>query len=120
SALGLPLLGCTAFDANNNCTAAVPMSVTTTEGATVPLQEGMVFDPSTGNPDGTGRSVFSSAGALNVIPSGRINTGASNFWALLPPPNFGGPFTSNTPGNYFVSKTQSSTRNIYTGKLDWN
>ena len=44
------------------------INVCTTEGATVPLQHGMVFDPTTGNADGTGRCVFSSGGALNVIP----------------------------------------------------
>src|SRR3989441_872359 len=104
SALGAPL-----FNANGT-----PINVCTTEGATVQLQQGMVFDPSTGNPnDGTGRCVFSSGGALNVIPASGINTGASNFWALLPPPNVPGTFTSDTSENYFVSKTATSTRNIY-------
>ncbi len=42
--------------------------VPTTEGGSVPLRQGMVFDPFTGTPSGTGRSVFSSAGRLNVIP----------------------------------------------------
>ena len=59
--------------------AVVPgVNVTTTEGLTVPLQQGMVFDP-TGNADGTGREVFSSGGALNVIPNNRLNTGAAAF-----------------------------------------
>jgi hypothetical protein len=113
SALGAPL-----FNAAGN-----PINVCTTEPipTTVQLQQGMVFDPATGNPtDGTGRCVFSSAGAVNVIPPGRINTGASNFWALLPPPNVPGPFTSTTADNYFVSKVADFTRNIFTGKMDWN
>ena len=33
----------------------------------------MVFDPFTGNLDGTGRSVFSSGGRINVIPQSRLN-----------------------------------------------
>ncbi len=111
SALGAPL-----FTANGK-----PINVCTTEGATIQLQQGMVFDPNTGNPnDGTGRCVFSSGGALNVMPASAINTGASNFWALLPPPNVPGTFDSKTTENYFVSKTAASTRNIYTGKIDWN
>jgi Carboxypeptidase regulatory-like domain len=111
SALGAPL-----FDSGG-----APINTCTTEGATVQLQQGMVFDPSSGNPaDGTGRCVFSSGGALNVIPAGRLNQGAQNFWALLPSPNVPGVFDENTSGNYFVSKTARSTRNIYTGKIDWN
>ena len=38
-------------------------------GSTVALREGMVFDPFSGNLDGTGRSVFSSGGRVNVIRS---------------------------------------------------
>src|SRR5579863_516814 len=110
SALGAPL-----FNA-----AGAPINVCTTEGSMVQLQQGMVFDPSTGNADGTGRCVFSSGGALNVVPANRINAGATNFWGLLPPPNVPGAFSADTTENYFVSKTQSSTRNIYTGKIDWN
>jgi hypothetical protein len=45
----------------------------TTEGAMTQLRQGMIFDPFTGNVDGTGRSVFSSNGRLNVIPASRLN-----------------------------------------------
>ena len=55
------------LDASGN-----PILVPTTEGGTVPLQEGMIFDPYSGNLDGTGRSVFSDGGALNVIPHGSL------------------------------------------------
>lgn len=121
SALGAPLFSCSvAVAANGTCPGALnPIMVNTTEGASVQLQQGMVFDPSTGNADGTNRSVFSSGGNLNVIPAGRINTGASNFWALLPPPNLPGTFDQNTIQNYYVNKVQASDRNIYTGKIDW-
>src|SRR6476659_5430815 len=63
STLGSPL-----FDSTGT-----PVNVCTTEGGTTQLRQGMVFDPTTGNPsDGTGRCVFSSNGRLNVIPSNRI------------------------------------------------
>ena len=43
-------------DGTTSATAcANPVKVTTTEGQTVAAQAGMVFDPSTGKPDGTGR-----------------------------------------------------------------
>ncbi len=47
--------------------------VPTTEGGSTALREGMIFDPFSGNLDGTGRSVFSSGGQLNVIPQARLN-----------------------------------------------
>src|SRR5262249_22867760 len=51
----------------------VPIPVPTTEGGSTPLREGMVFDPFTGDEKGTGRSVFSSGGRINVIPASRLN-----------------------------------------------
>ncbi len=97
------------------------LTVCTTEGATVPLQEGMVFDPASGNPtDGTDRCVFSSAGQLNVIPPGRLNSGAQNYWKLLAAPNLNVPLTLTTPYNYAGSKTARFNRQDYTGKVDWN
>lgn len=98
------------------------VTVTTTEGATVPLQQGMVFDPTTGNADGTGREVFSTGGVLNVIPTNRLNTGAAAFWKLLPEPNINtGVVTTGTPYNIIGSKAaRPLNRQIYTGRLDWN
>jgi hypothetical protein len=111
SALGLPLVDAT----------GKPITVCTTEGATVPLQQGMVFDPATGDPNtAVGRCVFSSGGKLNVIPQNRLNQGAQNYWALLPAPNMPGPFTSTITSNYFGSKVADFTRNEFTAKIDWN
>jgi hypothetical protein len=108
---------------NSYLGATVPdVTVTTTEGLTVPLQQGMVFDPTTGNADGTGREVFSSGGILNVIPSNRMNTGAAAFWKLLPEPNTNlGTINTGTPYNIIGSKAaRPLNREIYTGRLDWN
>ena len=113
SALGKPL-----FDSGGN-----PIMVNTTEGASVQLQQGMVFDPTTGNADGTGRAVFSSSGALNVIPTDRLNAGAMAFNALIPTPNYfpqGQVFSQDTTANYFVSTVDKFTRQIFGGKIDWN
>src|SRR5215475_10825603 len=67
-----------------------PILVPTTEGGSVPLREGMVFDPFSGAEDGTGRSVFSSGGRLNVIPSSRLNGPMMKLLALVPRPNLPG------------------------------
>ena len=98
------------------------VSVCTTEGATVPLQQGMVFDPTTGNPDGTGRCVFSSGGKLNVIPTGRLNAGAMAFNKLIPEPNTNlGLITATTPFNIRSTKgARPLSRNIGTARVDWN
>ena len=94
-----------------------PIMVPTTEGAMVPLQEGMIFDPYTGNADGTGRSVISSSGAINVIPSSRMNGPMMQLLDLVPAPNQP---TAGDFNNYFVSGTQKLNRNNFDGKVNWN
>lgn len=98
------------------------VNVCTTEGSTVPLQQGMVFDPTTGNPDGTGRCVFSSGGQINVIPANRLNQGALAFNKLIPEPNINtGLITTGTPYNIIGTKAaRPLARNIFTGRIDWN
>jgi len=103
-------LGDQILDASGN-----PILVPTTEGAMVPLQEGMIFDPYTGNLDGTGRSVISSGGALNVIPPGRLNGPMMQLLNLLPDPNLPGLYD-----NYFVAGTQRLNRNNIDAKINWN
>lgn len=92
-----------------------PIVVPTTEGGSVPLREGMVFDPFTGNVDGTGRSVFSSGGRLNVIPASRLNGPMTKLLALVPRPNQSGDLN-----NYFNSGTQRLNRNNLDAKVNWN
>ncbi|HEV2247185.1 MAG TPA: TonB-dependent receptor [Terriglobia bacterium] len=105
-------LGAQIPDASGN-----PIMVPTTEGGSVPLQEGMVFDPFSGNPDGTGRSVFSSSGVLNVIPAARLNGPMTTLLDLVPAPNQPAAGDFN---NYFVSGTQKLNRNNYDAKVNWN
>jgi hypothetical protein len=57
-----------------------------------------IYDPTTGNPDGTGRTPFSYNGVMNVIPPNRIDTVAKNLLGILPPPNAGA--AGGTDNNY--------------------
>ena len=104
------VLGAQILDAKGN-----PIPVPTTEGGSVPLREGMVFDPFTGHVDGTGRSVFSSGGRLNVIPTARLNGPMMKLLDLVPPPN-----QSGDVSNYFKSATQRLNRNNIDTKVNWN
>jgi len=45
-----------------------------------------IYDPTTGNVDGTGRTAF----AGNIIPSSEISSAAAKMAALIPLPNYGG------------------------------
>jgi hypothetical protein len=95
--------------------AGNPILVPTTEGGTTPLREGMIFDPFSGNLDGTGRSVFSSGGQVNVIPQSRLNVPMMKMMALIPQPN-----QSGDNSNYFNTGTQRLNRNNIDAKINWN
>ena len=69
-------------------------------------EQGMIFDPFTGSMDGTGRSVFSSNGRLNVIPTSRLNPAMMKLLALVPHSNLPGDVT-----NFYNSGTQRLNRN---------
>ncbi len=63
-----------------------PVMVPTTEGGSVPAQGGMVFDPNTGNPDGTGREAITKNGQVNMLT---VPTAVTNIISYLPTPNSG-------------------------------
>ncbi len=104
------MLGAPILDARGN-----QILVPTTEGNSVPLREGMIFDPFSGNLNGTGRSVFSSRGQVNVIPAARLNAPMQKLLALVPQPN-----RSGDVSNYFNSGTQRFNRNNVDAKVNWN
>ena len=111
-------LGSKLYNANGS-----PAMTCTTEGQMVQLQEGMVFDPTSGNTaTGQGRCVFSSGGIVNMIPSGRIYSGSQAYWQLLAPytPNQPGAFTQFTAENDIRLRKSDWNRNVYTGKIDYN
>jgi hypothetical protein len=92
-----------------------PIMVPTTEGGTTQLRQGMIFDPYSGNLDGTGRAVFSSNGKLNVLPASRLNIPMMKLLALVPRPNLPGDVN-----NYYSGATQLLNRNNYDVKINWN
>ncbi|TAM81888.1 MAG: TonB-dependent receptor [Acidobacteria bacterium] len=96
-------------------------STATGPGPNVQLREGMVFDPTTGNPNtGAGRCAFQN----NMIPANRMYQGSTNFWQLMAPytPNTAvvGPFNETTSINDTRLRSSNWNRNIYTGKVDFN
>ncbi len=72
-----------------------------------------IYDPATGNPDGTGRVPF----AGNVIPVNRINPISAKLMAFLPAPNQASTSGSN---NYFSLLPFHKDTWSYDGKVDYN
>jgi outer membrane receptor protein involved in Fe transport len=91
-----------------------------------------IYDPTTGNPDGTGRTQFVSfptgpnanslctnaAGCPNVIPTSRISTPAANLLAttFVPLPKLTP--TDPTVNNYFTSAVQEFNTNQFVARFD--
>jgi outer membrane receptor protein involved in Fe transport len=74
-----------------------------------------IYDPATGNPDGTGRQQVSCNGQLNVICPNRISPIAQKILALLPMPNLPGYSANFTENTHFIKDTHS-----YDVKVDHN
>jgi hypothetical protein len=104
------MLGDTILDAGGK-----QILIPTTEGGSTALREGMVFDPFSGDLDGTGRSVFSSGGRVNVIPQSRFNEPMKKLLALVPAPTLPGDVS-----NYYTSGGQRLNRNNFDFKVNWN
>jgi hypothetical protein len=95
------------------CAAGNQEMVTTTEGASVQAQAGMVFDPTTGNPDGTNRLAISTGGRVNVLtPAPPMKT----LLGYLPEPN-----TNLTAdfNNFATAVKSSSDASTYNGRVDY-
>jgi hypothetical protein len=72
-----------------------------------------IYDPSTGNPDGSGRTAFPN----NRIPSDRFNSITKRLADLLPDPNVS---TSSIASNYFASAAYLFDRKRLDTKMNWN
>jgi hypothetical protein len=70
-----------------------------------------IYDPATGNPDGTGRTPFPG----NVIPPDRISSIAAQIQDAVPLPSREGPF-----GNYTATGPVRMDRNNFDLKLSYN
>lgn len=74
-----------------------------------------IYDPATGNPDGTGRTQFDCDGILNKICPDRISQAATNLLALLPEPNISGALFSN----YAISSPATFDQNQFDTRADY-
>ncbi len=78
-------------------------------------QSNQIYDPATGNPDGTGRQLFPG----NIIPANRINPVAAKILALVPQPNQ--QFSNSAPSsNYFALLPKTDDTDSFDVKLDAN
>jgi len=74
-----------------------------------------LYDPATGNPDGSGRTEFPGA----VIPANRLSSLAKDIQALYPAPN--NPGTNNgLQNNLFLLRNPKAIRDNYDVKVNWN
>ena len=75
-----------------------------------------IYDPSTGNPDGSGRQPFPN----NMIPADRISSIARQLMAWYPLPNSGGTGAGNLTNNYFREEKRTTDRSNYDVKINFN
>jgi outer membrane receptor protein involved in Fe transport len=73
-----------------------------------------IYDPATGNADGTGRTQIQCNGVLNVICPDRLSTAAKNLLALLPEPNSPG-YSSN----YQISRPATFNQDQFDTRGDY-
>src|SRR5690242_6865664 len=73
-----------------------------------------IYNPSTGNPNGTGRTAFANQAAIPIDPI------AAKIIALLPASSVTVNGVTPETSNDFSSATQRLNRNDFDGKVDWN
>jgi Carboxypeptidase regulatory-like domain/TonB dependent receptor-like, beta-barrel len=76
----------------------------------------IIYDPLTGNPDGTGRQPF----ANNRIPADRIHRISRQLLDLYPSPNTPGFGPGGFTNNYRRDELRTTTRHNYDTKINWN
>jgi hypothetical protein len=72
---------------------------------------GTIYDPATGNFDGTGRTAFTG----NVVPLSRQSAISRKIQDLIP-----SPLRTGTTSNFFAAGVQSLNRDNYDLKVNWN
>jgi outer membrane receptor protein involved in Fe transport len=73
-----------------------------------------IYDPLTGNPDGTGRTQIECGGVLNKICPDRLSPAVQNLLALLPEPNAPG-----TQQNYKISRPATFGQDQFDTRVDF-
>ena len=111
---------------NDALTAAVPIALWRQGDFSDVAATHPIFDPTTGNSDGSGRTQFACNGVLNVIGNGsngcanRISKVATNLVNLLPMPNVGQTSADPYDVNYVGSGTTSFRTDQVDGRWDYN
>lgn len=77
----------------------------------VPTAIQQIYDPRTGNADGSGRQLFPG----QIIPASRIDLAAQRMNALLPAPN-----QTTYPNNYFAAGSYQFNRDNFDFKVNYN
>lgn len=95
-----------------NLLATVPNNAFRNGDFSAVLATNPIFDPATGNSDGTGRTQFPG----NIIPATRFSPVAVNLLKLLPGPNI----NQNTDTNYLGSGKSPLSTNEFDERFDWN
>jgi Carboxypeptidase regulatory-like domain len=110
-------------EANSNTLTIVPKQFYTDQGngyidLSAPLKAdgtGQIYDPATGNPDGSGRTPFPN----NQIPIGRVNSVSLALLHLLPAANQNTSNLASPTNNYFTVLPFQKTADTYDLKIDW-
>ena len=76
----------------------------------------IIYDPLTGNPDGSGRTPFPN----NQIPASRLNAIARQVQNLFPLPNSGGTGAGNLTNNYLRDELRTTDRHNFDTKINFN
>ncbi|HJZ78937.1 MAG TPA: TonB-dependent receptor, partial [Pyrinomonadaceae bacterium] len=76
-----------------------------------------IYDPATGNSDGTGRQQISCNGVLNVICANRISPIATKLLGFLPGPNISGAAFAQT--NFVFSEVRTKKTNAFDTKVNF-
>src|SRR5882762_4987574 len=75
-----------------------------------------IYDPATGNSDGTGRQQISCNGVLNVICPNRISPIATKLLGFLPGPNLAAAFAHT---NFIFNETRIKKTNAFDTKINY-
>ncbi len=105
---------------SDTITAAVPVAAWRNGDFSALAATNPIFDPLTGNPDGSGRTQFSCNGVLNVICPNRISKVAANLFNLLPLPNIGQGSSDPYDVNYVGTGKTAFRTDQFDVRYDWN
>jgi len=95
--------------------------VPTTEGGMIQAQQNMVFNPNTGNPNGSGREAFTVNGVPNMIPASAVNPVSQNLLNLLNANLKNGVLNQSLTNNNFAGVVPGNfNTNQYDSRVDWN